>query len=92
MCRSCRKRRILMVKPIEQLRLGPTRSVEEVDDNLYVVTVTPPEWTGITEGKSIELTRNQFERYREWLVNSEPIQNVFPDLTADQREILLTGL
>lgn len=81
-----------MPKPIDRMGLGPTRSVEEIDDNLYRVTVTPPAWSGYKKGKSIDLTLNQFERYKEWMLNNvDMIQDVFPELTAEQREILLNG-
>jgi hypothetical protein len=56
------------------------RTSAEIDDDHYVVTVN---------GKSLDLTRNQFERYREWLLNNdEPLAVVFPDLTPAQRELL----
>ena len=32
------------------------------------------------------------EKYREWLKGKGLIQNMLPDLTPEQRELLLTGL
>jgi hypothetical protein len=56
------------------------RSVEELDDNLYRVTVN---------GKSVDLTRFQFERYREWVLNNAtPIKDELYELNDDQLNIL----
>jgi hypothetical protein len=56
------------------------RVVEEIDDDLYRVTVN---------GKSVDLTRNQFERYREWcLNNADPIEEDLFDLNNEQLQIL----
>lgn len=80
------------MKPIDMLGMGPIRTVEELDDNLYRVTVTPPKWAGDFEGKSVLLTLNQFERYKEWMLNNAGlIQDVLPDLPPHEREILLNG-
>lgn len=42
----------------------------------------------------ITLTRNQYGRFERWAsgVDSRMIQEVFPDLSASQREILMTGI
>lgn len=32
------------------------------------------------------------ERVRAWMKSDELVQNAFPELTADQREFLLTGI
>jgi hypothetical protein len=67
---------------VEQLGDGfyAISSIEELDDDLYRVTVN---------GKSVNLNRDQFERYREWVLNNaDPIENDLWDLTAEQLQIL----
>ena len=43
---------------------------------------------------SVYLTPDQFARFEAWANGSDsrPIQRVFPDLSADEREILMTGI
>lgn len=44
--------------------------------------------TDITRTKEIPITP---EQYQAWLSSKEPIQNVFPHVSPDDREFLLTG-
>jgi len=80
-----------MPKPIDVLGMGPTRTVTQTPAGNYLITVTPPEWTGIKKGKSIRLSRDQYERFVLWMGTQKLIQDVFPELTSEQREILLNG-
>lgn len=81
-----------MPKPIDILGMGPGRSVRKLSNGNYLVTVTPPKWVGIPEGKSIELSFDQYDRYLSWMQTGMLIQDALPELTADQREILITGM
>lgn len=79
------------MKPIDLMGLGPRRKVTRVDDG-YVVTVTPPTtWSGF-KASSLKLSIEQFSRYNLWLNTGVLIQEALPDLTAEQREILMTGI
>ena len=40
----------------------------------------------------VQLTPDQWKRYGEWSSGKLLIQNALPDLTADQRELLKTGI
>jgi hypothetical protein len=79
------------MKPIDILGMGPTREVLKTSHGTFIITVIPPDWTGIKEGKSIELFPDQYERYLEWKDGRILIQNALPDLTDEQREILISG-
>jgi len=76
---------------IDQLGMGPKREAVEIPGG-YRVTVTPPAWSGFTEGASIDLTVGQYERYLEWNEGRGLIQNCLPELSRDQREILMSGI
>lgn len=81
-----------MARPVDTLGLGPTYSIIEKDD-LFEVIVTPGKLMGPNpKKKSITLTRNQFTRFNKWRNGHGLIQDIFPDLTSEQREILMTGL
>jgi hypothetical protein len=63
------------------------------DDGSYTVKVTPAPWSGITNTFEMRMSRDQFRRYLVWKSNNtQLIQNVFPELPADQREGLLSGI
>jgi hypothetical protein len=79
------------MKPIDILGMGPRREVLKTSKGTYLITVIPPDWTRITESKSIELTPEQYDRYLAWDEGGLLIQDALPDLTNDQREILITG-
>ena len=80
-----------MPKPIDLLGMGPKREVCDLSNGNFLIRVTPPAWTGITEGKCIELTPDQYSRYDEWMKTGMLIQDAFPELTGAEREILITG-
>lgn len=79
------------MKPIDMLNMGPERFEEELPNGNFRITVTPPKWAGDFEGKSVELTLEQYRRYRAWMVTGVLIQNALPDLNSIEREILLNG-
>lgn len=80
-----------MTKPIDLLRMGPTRSEVRVDGH-WVVIVSPPAWSGFSKGHTVVLTDDQHERYLRWRTTGVLIQDALPELTGEQREILMTGL
>jgi hypothetical protein len=68
-----------------------TRYVERVEDG-YVVHVTPPPIIGQLPTQSVMLTDDQYQRYLQWREKDGMIQELLPDLSDSQREILMTGL
>jgi len=50
--------------------------------------VRKSQFTGITRTRDIEVTNEQIDRWR----NGELIQNAMPELSADDRDFIMTGL
>lgn len=80
------------MKPIDMIPgFAPKRDEEHMADGRVQVTVTPPEWVG-AEGKSVVLTHDQYLRYLQWRSDQGIlIQDALPELTDNQREILING-
>ena len=78
-------------KPIDILDLGPSRSHLKLPDGRWMVSVQPPSWIGVHTAKCVTLTAEQYIRYSDWLSGSKLIQEALPDLSAEDREILLNG-
>jgi hypothetical protein len=74
----------------DKLGFGPEREVEQIDDNHYAVTVTPPSYMRLSR-QSVILTADQHHRYQLWRAGAT-IQDVLPDLSAAEREILMSGI
>lgn len=70
---------------------GPKRKATKQEDGTFLVTVTPPSCTGFSPS-SIILTADQYRRYLAWLEGDGLIQTQLPELTAAQREILMSGI
>lgn len=70
--------------------MEPTRMVLE-KDGIFLVTVQAPAFMR-TAPHVVKLTAEQYERYKFWREGRALIQAALPDLTAEQREILMTGL
>ena len=79
-----------MVKPIDALGLGPKREAMKLAVG-WRVRVTPPA-TSRFDPSTIDLTDDQYERFLHWLHDGGLIQELLPDLSADEREILMTGI
>lgn len=73
------------------MEMRPKREAIKGDDGLWEITVTPPEWTGFSPS-TIKLTDDQHERYLNWWQTGGLIQDWFPDLNSNEREILLSGI
>ena len=80
-----------MPKPIDLLGMGPKREVADLSNGNFLIRVTPPEWSGYTESKHIELTPDQYSRFNEWMQTGILIQDALPELTPEEREILISG-
>lgn len=68
------------------------RTNEPLPDGRVKVTVTPPLWSGFKRGASLILTADQFARYERWRTTGGYIQNLLPELSDGEREILLSGI
>lgn len=83
---------VKMIRLIDQLGEGFAPTYKEVFDQntgTWTVEVTPPKWSGLTKGASINLTADQYTRYRRW---RETGAYVLPELSPSQREILMSGM
>ena len=75
---------------LDKLGLGPTRTCWN-EDGRWTILVRVPEWVGKYPPKSVTLTDDQFARYNLWLTGDGLIQRWLPDLTDNEREIILNG-
>ena len=73
------------------LGIAPTRKFTKTDAG-WRVDVTPHPFSGIAKTATVELTDDQFKRVEEWINGFGMIQELLPDLTRDDREILMTGI
>lgn len=79
--------------PLNIPGFAPIRSSVKHIDGTYTVYVTPPKLSGFPSvPRSVHLTEAQFWTYRRWLDSGQSIQEAFPELSADDREVLLSGL
>lgn len=79
------------MKPIDMLGFGPKREETRQENGTWLITVTPPPATGFSPS-SLILTEEQYRRYLQWRNMGVLIQEALPELTPDQREILMTGI
>lgn len=77
----------------ERMGMGPTRQEQVNPDGTVTITVKAPKeiWPK-AEAQSVTLSKAQYLRYLAWRGNFGYIHDVLPDLTRDQREILMSGL
>jgi hypothetical protein len=70
-------------------RRGVTYHITQTaDSNLYLVEVQGP----IDVQQNMVLNNDQVNRLRQWLQGEGMIQTMLPDLSIDEREILMTGI
>jgi hypothetical protein len=84
-----------MPKPIDLIpEMTPQRTAVrvEVEGGGWIVCITPPAMMGPMPTVSVHLTDDQYRRYQEWRKGGELIQTLFPELSANDREKLMTGL
>lgn len=67
------------------------REYRKISPDTYEVIVTPPAFLGC-KSASVILNQEQFERYNTWLSGKTLIQDALKDLSAEEREILITGI
>jgi len=73
---------------LDKLGLGPKREHTEQPDGTWRVSVTAP-------GRSTQtliLNTSQYARYWAWRRGDGLIQDMLPELSKDQREILMSGI
>jgi hypothetical protein len=78
----------------DKLGLGPKREIVDNKDGTYTLKVSPPAYAGFEPGycSEIVLSEEQVLKYEAWTNSHILIQDAFPELTATQREIILTGI
>jgi len=79
-----------MTKPIE-LMFTIRRDVMRLPSGNWQVAVTPPALMRLPTQR-VELTPMQLMGYYKWRHEGILIQEAIPDLTPNQREILMTGI
>jgi hypothetical protein len=80
-----------MPKPIDQTNFAPQRRVVQTEGG-WDIYVTPPAAIGPMPTTVVHLNHDQYGRYQQWRETGGLIQDLLPDLNADQREQLITGL
>lgn len=79
-----------MVKPVDTLFKIDRKAVKLPDGN-WQVMVTPPQQLRLPT-TMVVLSKSQYLRYLEWGAGRMMIQEALPELSAADREILLTGI
>lgn len=67
------------------------REAVQLFSGAWLITVTPPPASGFGPTNTV-LTPDQYQRYLNWLQHKSLIQDALPDLSKNQREILMTGI
>lgn len=82
-----------MPRPIDVLGLAPKREVDPHEDGTFTVYITPPAvlYPG-REPCKVHLSADQYDRYCKWRIGGGLVQDFFPELSADVREMLISGL
>jgi hypothetical protein len=76
---------------IELPGFTPKREIAPQDDGTFIVYVTPPSFMGCPR-VSVHLTADQYDRYVQWRLGRGLVQDMLGDLSADDREKLMSGL
>jgi len=80
------------MRPIDLIPgFAPTRGVRREPDDSFTVTVKPPAFMGLPQVE-VRLTRRQYLNYLRWINGDAMIQELLPELSADDREKLLSGI
>jgi hypothetical protein len=70
---------------------APKRRVVKTTGTHVVIGIQPPAFFALPEAQ-FALTTEQYGRYCFWLARGGLIQDVFPEFSASEREVLQTGL
>jgi len=81
-----------MVSMADRLGFGPQRRVVKLADGNYDVFCRPPAMVGILPEVKVTLTEAQYQKFVRWQKGEMLIQEAFPELSASEREKLMTGL
>ena len=76
---------------VDKLGFGPKREHWAQSDGSYLVSVTPPAFMNLPK-QTVKLNSDQYRRYCDWFAGQGLIQEKLFDLSADQREILQSGI
>jgi len=68
---------------------APKREIKANQDGTFTISVTP---FGGGKTQTVILTADQKTRYDEWRARTKLIQDAFPDLNDNSREILMSGI
>lgn len=71
--------------------MAPVREVAPQTDGSVIVYVTPAAFMRCPRVR-VHLSREQYTRYLEWRLGHKLLQDALPDLSADEREKLISGL
>ena len=75
----------------DKLGFGPKREHTAKADGSVLVSVTPPAFMKLPT-QTIRLSADQYDRYLLWRNGQGYIQDMLPELSRDQREVLMSGL
>lgn len=76
----------------DKLGFGPTRTTVLLPSGSIIIKVKPPAMIGDLPEQSVQLTEDQYIRYKQWVSGMLMIHEALPDLSPSQREKLMTGL
>lgn len=71
--------------------IQPQRTIRDLGDGKFELLVEPPAWTGFKSSKLI-LTEQQKKKLIGWLEHGGLIQEIFPELSSSDREIIVSGV
>ena len=80
-----------MTSIADKLGFGPKREHAQRADGSWRVSVTPPAMLELPT-QSVVLSADQYARYQMWREGCGLIQELLPELSFDQREVLMTGI
>jgi hypothetical protein len=71
--------------------IGPKRRVIKTTGTHVVIGIQPPAFFDVPEAQ-VALTTEQYARYLKWMSGGGLIQEIFPEFSPAEREVLMTGL
>jgi hypothetical protein len=77
-----------------KMKLGPGPKREATFNETsrkWDLTISPPAWSKFAPAK-ISLTSDQYQRYQSWREGDILIQDALPELSAAERETLISGI